>query len=139
MTSYLPGIKRLFWPVLVAVVFLTFLTGEAGAAVCPAGTICICTTDADVNDNGLRCLEGTFKNILGAVVALAGIFCFLYIIKGGIQYTTAGGDSKAIDSARRTITWAAFGLLFAVIAYALVNVIGQTFDINNLLRFVIPG
>jgi len=105
--------------------------------VLAAGAI-FCTDDAQLEANGLKCLEGVFQNILKAAISLAGVLCFAFILKGGIQYTSAGGDTKAMDTARKTLTWSVTGMVAAIAGYAIINVLGQTFGITDLLRFAIP-
>ena len=85
----------------------------------------------------LVCLEGIFANVLKGILSLVGIASFLFIIKGGVQYTTSGGDMKAIDSARKTLTWSIVGLGFSVTAFFVLQLLSQTFG-ANILRFVIP-
>lgn len=123
-------------------VYLITLSGFYLLAVVPlpalaAGAI-FCTDDAQLESEGLKCLEGVFQNILKAGISLAGVLCFIFIIKGGIQYTSAGGDSKAMDNSRKTLTWAVMGMVAAIAGYSIINVLGQTFGIVDLLRFVIP-
>lgn len=85
----------------------------------------------------LVCLEDIFANVLKGVLSLVGIVSFLFIIKGGVQYTTSGGDVKAIDSARKTLTWSIIGLGFSVTAFFVLQLLSQTFG-ADILRFVIP-
>ena len=92
---------------------------------------------ANPDNLALTCLEIVFANVLKGVLALVGILFFLFLIKGGISYTMSGGDMKAIDAARKTITTALIGLGLAVIAFAIMKLLGDTFD-TNLLSFVIP-
>ncbi|MCL5411817.1 MAG: pilin [Patescibacteria group bacterium] len=51
------------------------------------------------------------NNAFTAVVTVAGLAFLLYLIVGGIKYLTSGGDSKAAQSARETITTALIGLV----------------------------
>lgn len=91
----------------------------------------------DPDDLALNCLEGIFGNVLKGVLALVGLLSFLFIIKGGLNYTMAGGDMKAIDAARKTLTWAVIGLGFAIAAFAAMKLLSDTFG-ANILRFDIP-
>lgn len=95
-----------------------------------------CCSDPDYL--ALTCIDKvTFPNVLKSIFALAGVVSFVFLIKGGIQYTTAGGDSKAVDSAKKTLTGAMIGLGLAIGSYFIIQLISQTFG-ADILKFVIP-
>lgn len=52
---------------------------------------------------------------------LAGTFALIYLIYGGIQYITSGGNSKQAETAKATITWSIIGLVVVIAAYAIVR------------------
>lgn len=89
------------------------------------------------DDLALSCLEGIFANVLRGALALVGLLSFLFLIKGGVAYTMSGGDMKAVDAAKKTLTWAVIGLGFAIVAFAAMKLLSDTFD-ANILRFTIP-
>jgi vacuolar-type H+-ATPase subunit I/STV1 len=106
-----------------------FVPSMALAKTCDNGT-----TVAD----GADCAQGTdtptqlfgeggvFTNIINAALFLIGAIAVLMLIYGGIRYTISGGDSKAVTDAKNTIMYAIVGIVVALMAYAIVNlVIGQ--------------
>lgn len=71
-------------------------------------------------------LDGTVKNIINAVLYVVGILAVVMVIIGGVKYTTSGGDSAAVTSAKNTILYGIIGLVIAILAYAIVNfVVGK--------------
>jgi len=69
---------------------------------------------------------GTVTNIINAVLYVVGILAVVMVIVGGVKYTTSGGDSAAVTSAKNTILYGIVGLVIAILAYAIVNfVIGK--------------
>lgn len=68
-------------------------------------------------------LEGLFKNAVGALIALAGIVLFVLLVSGGIKFITSGGDPKAVDGAKKTITYAIGGLLVILLSYLILVLI----------------
>ncbi|MDP3994377.1 MAG: hypothetical protein Q8P91_00915 [bacterium] len=62
-------------------------------------------------------LEEVFKNVVNVVLGFAGLAFFVLLLVGGFKFMTAGGDPKAIDSARKTLTSAVAGLLIVILAY----------------------
>ena len=78
------------------------------------------------------------SNALALLFFFAGLLTFFFIVIGGIQWITAGGDAKAAQSARDRITAAVVGLIVVVAAFAITLILGQVFGIN-LFNFQFPG
>lgn len=78
------------------------------------------------------------SNAVALLFFLAGLLAFIFIIVGGIQWITAGGDAKAASAARDRITAAVVGLLVVVAAYAITLILNIVFGIN-LFAFHFPG
>ncbi len=70
-------------------------------------------------------LSGLFSRAVGAIISLAGIVLFVLLVSGGIKYITSGGDPKAIDGAKKTITYAIGGLLIILLSYLILVLIGK--------------
>ncbi len=85
---------------------------------------------------GLECL---FQNVVTVVTALAGLALFIMLLVGGISYLTSGGDPKASEKAKNTMTFAVGGLVLIIAAYLILNFISVFTGIPNLLKFTIPG
>lgn len=75
------------------------------------------------------------KNLLTLAFFVAGVAMFFSIVLGGIQWITAGGDPKAMDSARRRITNAVIGLIIVVAAYAIALILEQVLGIRIVSGF----
>jgi len=65
------------------------------------------------------------QKVLPLVFGLTGIIFFFYLLFGGIKYLTAGGDPKAVDSAKRSLTTAFIGLLIIFLSFWIMVVIGN--------------
>ena len=79
------------------------------------------------NEDGvatLRGLEGIFQNIITVVLGFAGIALFIMLIIGGFKFITSGGDPKAAESARNTLTSAIAGMVLLASAYLILRFIG---------------
>ena len=68
-------------------------------------------------------LEGLFGRAVSAILALAGIVLFVLLVSGGLKYITSGGDPKATDSAKKTITYAIGGLIAILLSYLILVLI----------------
>lgn len=65
------------------------------------------------------------ENIFSVAIRLAGVATFIMLIIGGFKYLTAGGDPKAAESARNTITYAIFGLVLIIAAWFILKFISE--------------
>ncbi len=57
---------------------------------------------------------------VGLLLIIAAILAFLYLVLGGIQWITSGGDKAAMEAARNKITHAVVGLIVVGAAYAII-------------------
>ncbi len=65
----------------------------------------------------LQDLSEVLKTIIRISVGAGFVAMMVMLVWGGIRFLTSGGDSKAVQSATMTITWALLGVLFLVIAW----------------------
>lgn len=67
---------------------------------------------------------------IGGALLIAGLLVFAYLILGGIQWITSGGDKGKTEAARNKITAALVGLAIVASSYALMQVVAYFFGIN---------
>lgn len=72
---------------------------------------------------GVQQLEQLIQRLINIVVELAFIACLFMLIWGGIRYLTSGGESKAVEQANHTISWALLGILFLAIAWLVLLIV----------------
>jgi len=77
-------------------------------------------------------------NIVIAAMVIAGLMVFFYLIMGGIQYITSGGDKAQAEAARDRITYALIGLVIVVGSFAIIKLIEAFFGIN-IINFQLPS
>lgn len=87
---------------------------DAACANDPNSVIC----KESANSASVQDLVVTIVNVLLYII---GVLAVIMIIIGGLRYTTSGGDSGALTSAKNTILYSIVGLLIAFFAYAIVN------------------
>lgn len=68
-------------------------------------------------------LECVFENVVSVVIGFAGIALFIMLVVGGFKWLTAGGDPKAIEDARKTISYAIGGIALIAISYIFILLI----------------
>ncbi|MBI3954713.1 hypothetical protein HY333_01580 [Candidatus Collierbacteria bacterium] len=66
------------------------------------------------------------------VVLVGGLAFLLYLVWGGLQWLTAGGDKGKIEEAQHKITNALIGLAILVLSFAVVLFVQAVFKINLL-------
>lgn len=67
--------------------------------------------------------------IINTLLFILGAISVIMIIVAGIRYTTSGGDSGAVTSAKNTLMYSIIGLVVAILAYAIVNFVLKAFKI----------
>ena len=72
-------------------------------------------------------LPDIITTIINVMLFIAGALAVIMIIYGGIRYITAHGDEKQVKVAKDTIVYSVTGLIIAILAYALVTFIFNTF------------
>jgi hypothetical protein len=87
------------------------------------------------NPLGFTNLGQIFQAVLTLAFFVAGVALLFMLVLGGIQWISAGGDSKALDAARGRITNAVVGLVIVVAAYAIALILEQVFGIPTVSGF----
>jgi len=81
--------------------------------------------DLDIPQNAVAD-DATVNNILGLVFAIGAGIALIVIILAGIQFILSRGDPEKNAKARRSIIYAAIGLVLCATAFTLVRfVVGQ--------------
>lgn len=110
---------------------------EAGTICCMAGSSASVTDsnpkNSPVGKYGLLNPLGRkdVPSIIGALVGwaggLAGSLFFVYLIWGGVQWMTAGGDTKKVQGAQQRILFSVVGILVVFLSYFAIDaLIGLT-------------
>lgn len=91
------------------------------------------TTQAEVATlQGVGCLV---RNILAITTTAIGLAGFVMLVVGAFLYLTSGGQSKHIDTAKQTITYAVIGIVVSLTAFFILNFIASFTGARNILRF----
>lgn len=67
--------------------------------------------------------KGIISNAINGILVLAGVIAVVYLIYGGIQYTTAGGSPEQATKGKTTIINAIIGIVIIFVAIILVRVV----------------
>ena len=77
--------------------------------------------------------------ILPYIFGAAAIALLVYLVLGGLQMMTSQGEPKAMQSAQAKITNAVIGFVIIIIAFFIVQLIGQLFGLQGTLFGVMFG
>ena len=70
---------------------------------------------------------GIFRTITNVLLFVLGAISVIMIIIGGLRYVISGGNSTAVTAAKNTILYAIVGVVVALLAYAIVNFVLNSF------------
>ena len=83
--------------------------------------------DASVEGSGARASltdgDGVLKQIANIMLYIVGGISVIMLIYGGIRYVTSGGNTAHVTAAKNTIIYSIAGLIIAILAYAIVNLV----------------
>ncbi len=68
-------------------------------------------------------LLGVVGTAITLAFGVAGLVAVVYLILGGFNYVTAGGDPEAVEGAKTTIVNAIIGLVIILVSYLIVQFI----------------
>jgi hypothetical protein len=102
-----------------------FTTATSGFAAQGSTTITITPPENSISSIGTLVSSG-----ITAVIVIAGLMTFVYLVWGGIEWLTSGGDKSKYEAARDRITAALIGLAIVSAAWAIMQLISFFFGID---------
>lgn len=73
----------------------------------------------------LQDLEGLFSNVVNIILGIAGVTFFVLLLSSGFKFITSGGDPKALEGAKKTLTFAIGGLILIIASYLILVLIKE--------------
>ena len=68
-------------------------------------------------------IGGLISSLAGIALIVAGLITFGYLVMGGIQWITSGGDKGGLEAARNKIIHAIVGLVIVASTWALISLV----------------
>jgi hypothetical protein len=65
--------------------------------------------------------QAQVTSVFNGVLMLAGAVAVIFIVLGGIKYSTSGGDPGETKKAKETIIYALVGLVMVILSFSIVN------------------
>ncbi len=66
-------------------------------------------------------IASTFSGVLSYLFPIAMILCVIFMVYGGYLWIMSAGDPGRISQAQKTLTWAIIGLVFTLLASAVIS------------------
>ncbi|MCA9334748.1 hypothetical protein KC953_01245 [Candidatus Saccharibacteria bacterium] len=123
-----------------AVVSVMMMFGLVASPVVPVGAVQDCSglspaeqakCGASTTGDDQTTFQDYIKTIVNILLFLLGAIAVIMIIIGGIRYATSNGEAQQIKSAKDTILYSVIGLVVAILSYAIVNFIIDSFSGSN--------
>ena len=107
----------------------------AGPALLLSQASVILAADTPININPGATANFTIQNFITAAIqaaiVIAGLLTFAFLVWGGIEWLTSGGDKEKYEAARGRITAAVIGLVIVVAAWAILQVISNFLGLGS--------
>jgi len=84
---------------------------------------------------GLECL---IANAFTVIISIIGLAAFVMFIVASFKWMLAGSNSKNVEDARKTITYAVVGIVVSLSAFIILNLIASFTGITSVTEFKIP-
>ena len=91
------------------------------------------------NPGGIEDINKLVNDLIKFVLGLAADLTFAFLIWGGIEWITSGGDKQKYEAARNRITAALVGLAIVAAAWALMNIAAKLLGISDWSKLALPG
>lgn len=83
---------------------------------------------------GLECL---IANVLSIAITGIGLVGFVMMLVGAFRYLISGSNTKETETARSTLTYSLIGLVVALSAFIILNLIASFTGVTSILNFQI--
>lgn len=67
--------------------------------------------------------DGDIGTVVNAVLFFGGFVALTFIVIGGFRYVISAGDPQKVAAAKDTIIYAIIGLIIAIAAFTIVNLV----------------
>ncbi len=84
---------------------------------------------------GIKQVQFVVERVVKALVYGAFMAVTIMMVVAGLKFLTSGGDAKQISAAQQTITWAALGVLFLVMAFLIIQFVATVTGNKAILDF----
>lgn len=123
--------------VLILTTVVTLQPQEAHAQTVSWSGICVAGANNDVATiQGAQCL---IANVFMVVITLIGLIGFVMFMVGALQWMVSGTNTQGVQKSRSTMLYSVVGLVVALSAFIIINLIADFTGVNVIRNFKIPS
>lgn len=82
----------------------------------------------------LGCLADTIMNLINFLLGMIAAVTLIFLLIGILRLIISQGDPKALDGAKKTITYALLGFLIVFFSALIINFVTGAFGLPNTLK-----
>lgn len=95
-----------------------------------------CVVDGVATVQGIGCV---LANVFSIFLTLLGLTGFVMIIVAAFNLMFSGGKSQEVEKSKNTITFAIIGIIMALSAFIILNLLSSFTGIDQIKTLIIPG
>ena len=76
--------------------------------------------------------QNLLRTGIEALIVIAIVLAIFFMIWGAIQWILSEGDKEKLQKAKNRLTFAIIGLIIALVAFLVINIIGVVFNVTLL-------
>lgn len=126
-------------------VFLVFaislyLAPQVSAQTTAWSGVCVATggTDEAADVATIQGLECLIANVFTVIITLIGLAAFVMFVVGSVQWMISGSSAEGTKKAKDTLTYAVIGVIVALSAFIVLNLVAGFTGVETIKEFVIP-
>lgn len=100
--------------------------------------VCVGSTENSEGVATIQGLECLIANVFVVAITVIGLAAFVMFIVASFRWLMSGGNSKGIESARNTMTFAVVGIVVSLSAFIILQLISSFTGIQSVNQFIIP-
>jgi len=85
------------------------------------------------NPPTLQNFQAVFMSLVGRLLVFGAFALFIMLIVGAFKYLTSGGDPKATEGAKKTLTYAIGGFVLFLASYMILRIIGTITGTEDII------
>lgn len=100
--------------------------------------VCVGSAEGQQDVATIQGLECLIANVFTVIITIIGLAGFVMFVVGGVTWMISGGDSGKLQSAKGSMTYAVVGMVVALSAFIILNLIASFTGISIITQFRIP-
>lgn len=130
------------YSLLIALVLTSLVFPAAALAQQEWTGVCVGTALGEDIGGDVATIQGAqclIANVFSVIITIIGLAGFVMFVIGAFQWMLSGNNTKGVDTARQSMTYAVIGIVVALSGFIIINLIAAFTGIDAITQFVIPS